>query len=428
MVCGIGFLSRIREQLEALGYDVDVKDINPVHPRPDRYHEDWDNVLRHITFKPRQEEMLVRLAGNGRGIVDAPTGFGKSFLYKAIGLLYPNARILVTTKRKDLVQATRLDLSTVLPNIGQIGGGVFKPGRITICTADSLHKADADNADILIGEEAHELAAESYAKELARFKYARMYGFSATPGGRMDNADIRLESLFGPVIFKMTYQEAVDLGLVVPIRVRWLDIIGENPCQGMVDTPKRRWGLWRHKNRNQLIADTAMEFGDSEQVLIMVTTFEHAVYLRQHLPEFTLCYAERDDADYDHYAKKGLLPADEPRMTTKRRQELRLAFASGSLKKVIATDVWSTGVSFNGLSVLIRADARSSEIMDTQIPGRVCRVNSLTNKAEGLIIDCLDQFDPGFRDAARKRRRHYESKGWTQDNPRVGRSDLAPRS
>lgn len=425
MVCGIGLQPRIEATLTALGYVVVVKDINPVHPRTNRFREDWDNVVRNFSFKSRQDDCLVKIATHTRGIVNAPTGFGKSFMFKAIGLLFPDARIIITTRRKDLVEAIRLDLSTTLPNIGQVGGGQRRVGRITVVTSDSLHRIDPHDVDIVLGEEVHELAADSYANELARFNYSRMYGFTATPTGRMDNAHARLESLFGPIIFSMSYQEAVDLGLVVPIRVRWLDVRGDNPCAGMADTPRRRWGLWRNALRNRIIADAAQEFDDNEQVLIMVTTFEHAVYLRQFLPEFTLCYAERsDDADFDRYVKNGMLPEDEPKMTSQRRQLLRQEFASNKLKKVIATDVWSTGVSFNGLAVLIRADARGSEIMDTQIPGRVCRLNPATGKLEGLIIDCLDQFDTGFAAAARKRRRNYENKNWIQDVPRLARPDL----
>jgi superfamily II DNA or RNA helicase len=421
MVCGAGLQPRITGILEACGCGVEVEDISPTHPRPDRYTEDWDNVVRNFTFKPKQDVALVQLASRPRGIIDAPTGFGKTFLFKAIALLYPRSKIVITTRRKDLVEGTRIHLSKDIPNVGQVGGGVYRTGRVTVCTADSLHRLNPDDVDILVGEEVHELAAASYSAELAKFKYARMYGFTATPTGRMDRADMKLESLFGPVIFSMTYQEAVRLGLVVPIRVRWIDVrLPDNPVGDRVDIPRLRHGIWRNQARNECIAQAAREFGPDEQVLIMVTTFDHAVHLRQHLPDFALCYAERSDEEsFDRFVKNGMLPESEPIMTSARRTELRKAFERGELKKVIATDVWSTGVSFNDLAVLIRADARSSEIMDAQIPGRVCRNSD--GKEVGLVIDCLDQFDPAFRAAAQKRRRNYEAKGWEQEVPRYGR-------
>jgi Type III restriction enzyme, res subunit/Helicase conserved C-terminal domain len=398
MVTGAGFLNKVEDLLTAAGHKATCLDLNPPHPNPNRFDTDWDNVFREMSFRPRQEEVLVAVASCERGIVSAATGFGKTFLFKAICLLFRNARIVITTKRVDVMNSIRRDLTSSIPNVGQVGGGKREMNRVTLVSADSLHRIESDDVDILIGEEAHELAADSYYKELCRFRRCRMYGFSATPTGRLDNADMRLESLFGRVV-----------------------VCGESPCSGMVDVQRARWGLWRNQRRNAVIAEAVRTFPADEQVLIMVTTFEHAVHLRQHLPEFTLCYAERGDSDdFERYKNAGMLPADEPVMTPQRRAKLREDFAAGKLRRVIATDVWSTGVSFNSLAVLVRADARGSEIMDAQIPGRVCRLDQKTGKQEGLVIDCLDQFDPGYREAARKRRKNYEAKGWIQEMPGYG--------
>ncbi len=418
-VCGAGFLYRVRDILSKNGYKVTLLNCDAPHPRPNRFDEDWDNVARNFTFRARQDVSLATVADHYRCMIEGPTGIGKTHLYKAICLLYTKANILIVTKRKDIAEGIKLELSKDIPNVGQLCGGQKKSCRVTVCTAGSLHKVDADRIDLLIGEEVHELAAPTYSAELSKFRNCRMYGFSATPSGRMDNADMKLESLFGPVMFKMSYQEATDLGLVVPIKVKWIHIAGNNPASGMADVPRQRWGIWRNEYRNQCIADAAKQFTDDEQVLIMVTTFDHAVHLRQFLPDFTLCYAERsDDGAFKRFIKNGMLPEDEPVMTPTRRQLLRLQFTSGELKKVIATDVWSTGVSFNSLGVMIRADARSSTIMDSQIPGRVCRLHEESGKTYGLVIDCLDQFDPGFRSAALKRKRNYDAKGWDQELPR----------
>lgn len=416
MICGAGLLHRVRSFAEKAGWSAAVT-ILPIADNADNLVQDWDNVMNNFTFRARQDECLVQIASNDRGIVDAPTAFGKSFLYAAIGLLFPKARIYIVTKRLDLVDDITRHLLRYLPNIGQISSRKKAHGRVMVVSADSLHRVDAAACDILIAEEGHELAAPTYSAELAKFNTARMYCFTATPSGRFDGADKKLESLFGPVIFQMTYQEAVALDLVVPIRVRWCKTDSEhNPAATLSNTPRMRWGIWRNSERNQKIASVARSFGPDEQVLIMVTTFEHAAYLKQLLPEFTLCYAARRDNDaLARFIKNKLLPPDEPRMSVGRRLELKRQFEDRVLKKAIATDIWSTGVSFNSLSVLIRADARSSSIMDTQIPGRVCRLHHDSGKQEGLVIDFSDQFDPGFRTAARKRRRNYTTKGWVQE-------------
>jgi hypothetical protein len=79
---------------------------------------------------------------------------------------------------------------------------------------------------------------------------------------------------------------------------------------------------------------------------------------------------------------------------------------------VIATDVWARGVSFDSLQVLFRADARSTPIIDEQIPGRVSRTHA--GKSVGILYDCEDSFDTRFRAAAMRRRANYKDKGWAQ--------------
>lgn len=419
LVTKAGFLTRLREKLEGADYRVTVVDRTPPHPRPDRFDADWDEVFRRFDLRHGQDKLLTAVVANDRGIIEAPPAYGKSHSFIYVPFLYPNANVLVVCTRKDVVQSLVSHLTKYVPNVGQVGAGKRTAGRVTVCTAQSLKHIVFDDVDVVLADEAHELAASGYASNLGRFNWAHMYGFSGSPWGRRDGTGVRLEAIFGGNIFTMTYQEALDLKLVVPIHVEWLNVqTASNPATGYVDTARMRHGLWRNEHRNAIIAEKARKYGPDEQVLIMCTTFEHAVYLRQHLPDYTLCHAERadDDALFARFVRDGMLPADEPPMTDRRRITLRTRFEEGKLKKVIATDVWSTGVNFVGLSVLIRADARSSSIMDTQIPGRVCRLHDAT-KPFGVVVDCLDQFDDGFKEAARKRRRNYAAKGWQQFVP-----------
>lgn len=329
-------------------------------------------------------------------------------------VLYPNAKIHVVTRRKDIVAKTCALLTKYIPNVGQVGGGKnYEGDRVTVFTADSLHHSDGD-ADILLCDEAHELLTPLASRELAKYRYSRNYAFSATTDSRMDNADAKLESLFGTKIFELSYQEAVKLNLVVPIQTHWISIkLDQNPCAGKKDVPKKRWGLWRNAQRNLRIAEKAKEFKD-DQVLILVETVEHAVYLGSLLPDFTLCYADMSSEDLEMYKRQQLLPLEYEVLSPQGREALRRSFESGQARKVIATDVWSTGVDFVGLQVLIRADARSSDIMDVQAPGRVCRIGQ---KDFGILVDCLDEFDPGFALKARGRMRNYKAKGWEQILP-----------
>lgn len=267
----------------------------------------------------------------------------------------------------------------------------------------------------------HELMTDRLAERVSRYWYSRNYGFSATPDTRLDNAHYRMEGIFGPRIFHMTQQEAETLDLVTPVFVQWLDVdCPGNPCTRSANpVTRKRNGIWRNEWRNKVIAEAARRYlAEDMQVLIMVDTVEHAVYLRRHLPEATLCYSDGSVNAGRHasYVNQGLMASDE-QMTKDRRMELLHAFETRAEMCVIATGVWSTGVSFNSLNVLIRADAGDSKTAHIQIPGRVCRVDPNSGKQSGLVIDFTDTWDDKFARRAINRRRAYEQRGWTQLNP-----------
>jgi superfamily II DNA or RNA helicase len=232
----------------------------------------------------------------------------------------------------------------------------------------------------------------------------------------MDGAHFMLEASFGPRIFELSYSDAVDVNLVVPIKVEWVAVDGDgtSPCADLAGVTRERWGIWRNEVRNKVIADKAREYTKDDQVLIMVKSIEHAVHLKQFLPEFKLCYDSMDPADYSRYVAKGMLDHTEPLMVPAKREEMRLGFERGTLKKVISTDVWSTGVDFAQLAVLIRADARASKIVDIQAPGRVARKHEASGKEFGVVIDFMDNFDFTFQNRSRSRRVSYRKMGWEE--------------
>jgi len=260
----------------------------------------------------------------------------------------------------------------------------------------------------------HQLAAPTYSQMLGRYTSAKMIGFSATPKGRMDGRDVLLEAIFGPILYEFPYQEAQSAGRVVPITTEFLRVKEGPDVSGIGSIPVREQvGIWTNQHRNKVIAERVKQFEPDEQVMIMVKTIEHAVRLKELLPDFTLIHAAdgMDPERFREYVRSGMLQADEPQLTKDRLKTLRRDFASGKLKKVISNYVWSTGVNFVNLAVLVRADAAASEIADGQIPGRICRrVPGI--KESALLIDVYDEWDQTFLERSRKRRVNYAKRGW----------------
>ncbi len=417
-VCQKGFYPKIKALLIQMGYEVLYIDKDDAKPEK-TYQADWNRIFERFELRPRQDDCLAQIDMHDYGLIDAPPAFGKTHLMGMVACMYPHAKIDIVTKRKDVVGRIKNLLIRWVPSVGQIGGGKKDQNRrVTVYTADSLHHSDFD-ADILMADEAHELMTDRLAEMLARYWYSRNYCFTATPDTRLDNAHYRMEGIFGPCIFKMTQQEAEALGLVSHVYVQWIDVDcgGVNPAgsfQSLVS--QKRHGIWRNRWRNQAIAAVARSFlSDNLQVLILVDTVEHALQLRELLPEATLCYSEGalDGVKHASYVRAGVLGADEF-MTTQRRIELRQAFERRKVMCCIATGVWSTGVSFDSLNVLIRGDGGDSDTFNVQIPGRVCRIDPATGKEAGILVDINDIWDQKFQGRSQNRRRAYHKRGWTQ--------------
>lgn len=424
LTTGYGFIPRITRVLQAWGHDVHLVDLTPTRARPDCYTPDWRLLNAKFDPRPAQLNCLQAVSACEGGIINAATGFGKTHLFTAICWLYPRAKIAIVVEPKDVAARIVRQLTAKFPNIGHVGGGQKRRGdRITVYTAGSMHHSDGDY-DFLLCDEVHQLMAPKHSETLGRvFRNTRNFGFTATPDGRMDGAQAKLEMFFGPEIFKLSYQDAVALGLVVPIRVRWLPcFLNVNPAHEKHGVSRMRWGVWRNVHRNRMFAEDAREnYGPDDQVLMAVATIDHAIHLWQHLPEYTLCYAGIEDEEFTGYKNSGLLPPGFVQMTAARRDAYRTAFERGELKKVIATDIWSTGVDFERLQVLYRCDARESEILSSQWPGRVSRL--FDGKGFGEVVDSQDRFDRSLERKAASRKRHYSNNGWEQHWPRPSRQN-----
>jgi superfamily II DNA or RNA helicase len=418
-----GYYDRVMKTLTDLGYQVRYIDDSPCFPQQLEWR--WDK-LDSFKFRPKQEEALraIEAAFKQRrgGVIDAAAGFGKTELFPALAMLLPDAQILIGVKSIENVQKTVRVLLKYLPklSVGQRGGGRSHEARVTVATAASLGNYTG-KPDLFLGDEAHELLAESYVADVVTVAdQAVRFGFTATVEGRGDNADARMRAVFGETLFKLTYPECVALHLVVPIEVRWRRVeMAKNPIEEFQgDTARKRHGQWTNAVRNRDVAKVAREHYEAgDQVLILTDKIEHLLHLAEYLPEFTLCYGNIAESDEDHYKKCKLLPANYTPLTVGMRKQLREDFESGKIRGAIATGVWRLGVSFDALAVMCWAGGGSSPIDITQGPSRVSRIHDASGKDCGIVYDWNDEFDDQFHKQAMSRRRIYKKHEWKQVEP-----------
>jgi len=388
-----GFWKLITDELRLLGIPFKWQDFTPKPERPDVFSPVVDNI-RHYQLREGQAEFISKTLSHRCGRIDCAPGFGKSFMIGIIAALLPKARIDVITRRIPVLRERIYpELIRMVGDVGIVGGGLRRTGHRVMCySAASLRHAEAD-ADIMFGDECHELAGDSYIRELPRWDMSRNYGLSASQDMRMDGKDLMLMGIFGPVIYKVDYQQAQAAGNVTPIVIHWASVKGNRGRYDDLDgVALKRHAIWRNHARNSAIAADARRYDDDVQVLITVDTIDHAMHLKKLLPEFALVHREESlhPADRRSYINRGCITEDEPFMSVKRRHWLARQFERGNLKKAIATPVWNVGVSFNQLSVLIRGEGSVSPINDIQIPGRTSRVYD--GKECSVVHDYLDEF------------------------------------
>jgi len=381
------------------------------------------------TLRGPQAKVIASVLSSQGGIVNAATGFGKSFVIKQLcRILCEKYTILIVTRRRSVITQLYTDIRKDLFNkVGMLCGGVRDlNGKRVICVTEaSLKNIDPAEVDILLYDEAHGVGDNDVGKVLAKFHKSRKYGFTATPV-RGDNAERTIEALFGPVLIKVGYEAAVAAGNVTPIQVKMLDNGGLSWLGKKVDGVERarnmpswiyeRYAYWQNHDRNRAIAIKARDIRlacPDEQILIMVNTLEHAVALHQHLPGYLVMYSGTFNEDnlkksFEKYKRKP--DFSKYKLSQKNIDKATAAFRKGTLKRVISTGVWKEGVDFASLSHLIRADAGSSPISSSQIPGRLSRLAE--GKECGILYDFTDTFCERATRKSEARVKEYRGNGW----------------
>jgi len=408
-----GFHDRCMALLSKAGFPVGYKDLRKQNAAMKALPSSNLTGLR-----AGQQEVIDSIVAADNGIVEALTGFGKGVVIDRVVSLYPKARHLIVTKSKSVAGQLHQRLKANHPKAGLWNSDKHIKGNPQVATSGSLGGLELDKYDIVQLDEVHELLTPSFLEYYPLFGGCKLISYSASPDQRLDNTKLAMECYFGPKICKVDYQSGVDLGLVVPIEV-WRVDWGCSPVDALrgikSDVRRMRTAYWNNTARNTAISRVVYEeiprrLSDPDpQILILVDKVEHALRLAKLLPDFKAVYGDMDADAASAFKAQGLLDSDP--ITRKQVEEVRKGFTEGTVKRVIATGIWSTGVDFPQLQVMIRADGGNSAIKDIQMPGRVCRIAD--GKSKGIQVDFADRFDAWTASRSRSRFKRYEEKQWT---------------
>ena len=413
-----GLWPRVEKHLKSKGIQYTIVDKrNPdIRPALDM------TAFEGIEFRKTQDVAVALISQLDCGIIETVTGWGKSALISWMCKAYPTLNIVVTTGSAQVVGTLYQYLCQVLPGeVGVIGGGknIVAGKRVIVSTFKSLPNINPENVHLVFVDECHGAADNDAGREIMKFCWARRFGFSASPI-RNAGDGIVMESLFGPTILKMEYDEAVDAGIVTPMKYLML------PCNSapsvcnspnLPDVMQKRWSYWCNRSRNEAIRKFVYDIKKvyDGQLLIMCNSLEHCIHIQRLLPWFKIAYGGGDFSELKKKFPKERFPdvdLDSYKLTAKQLEIMRKAFEKGTMRYIVCTKTWRAGVNFKHLRVLVRADGDVSAVEGIQIPGRLSRLDE--GKDWAYLVDVMDNFSQWARQRSFARQALYEKQSWKQ--------------
>ena len=360
-----------------------LKDIPLEIQAPEYEIESTDPKIKGIVLRDDQEALINKCRDNLRGIIQAPTGTGKTILQIGIMSCFPQYNILLLAHTIDIVQQTYDELqSRDFENVQMIGGehkNKTIKRRIVVSTVQSFGKIPpeqyTDHFEVVIVDEAHHVSKDNgyYAKVLSNLLAPIRLGFTATMPDN-EETTFNMEGLLGPKIGELTINEATELNILAKPKIRLV----KTPYIHSVHDARRyddvyNLGVVNNRARNRLILSITDDYiKEGKSVLILITLLEHGdnlINMAEKLFNFPIEFV-RGSTD------------------SVLRKRIKESLISKEIKCVVASSVWREGINIPTLDVVINACGGKSEIMTLQALGRGLRRTG--EKKEVVIVDFFD--------------------------------------
>lgn len=327
-------------------------------------------------LRPHQVRALEGLkasirAGNRRPLIQMATGAGKTLTAAHIvaGARAKGNRVVFVVPSLSLIdQTVQAFASEGIEGIGVIQAkhhltDASQP--VQVASVQTLVQRQLPETDIVIVDEAH-VAFKVVFKWMALKPEVLFIGLSATPWTK------GLGKYYDDLIVAATTQELIDAGFLSPFRVfapSHPDLSGVRTVAG----DYHEGDLAEAMNNGALMADivsTWLKYGDNQPTLCFAVDRAHAKSIRAQFERAGVCTGY-----IDAYTDKF------------EREEIRKAFAAGSIKVVCNVGTLTTGVDWD-VRCLILARPTKSESLLTQIVGRALR--TAPGKEIATILDHSD--------------------------------------
>jgi len=356
----------------------------------------------------QQEALEAWLDAGRRGVIELPTGAGKTYIaLKAMERL--NVATLVVVPTLDLVDQWRRQLEACFHvEVGVVGGGEAAVKPVTVATYDSAYLRGEHLGNrflFLVFDEVHHLPAPSYRQIAEMYLAPHRLGLTATYE-REDGAHVELPRLLGGRVYRLgvdaltgqdltaeeraIYQRAYGL-FTSYVKRKNLRLRGPRDFQRFIlstgSDPDARRALLA---RNQAL-DVALNAEAKLQVL--------ADLLTAYAEEKALIFTRHNRLVY-RISRRFLIPAITHQTPKEERKAVLEAFRTGGFRVLVTSQVLDEGIDVPDASMAFIISGTGSSREYIQRLGRILR------KQKGKTAKLFELVTRDTLESRISRRRH----------------------
>lgn len=355
--------------------------------------------LRPEPFQSRLLEQieLSRLQGHHRNLLVAATGTGKTVMaaldYQRLRQRFRRARLLFVAHRREILEQSLATFRHALrdASFGELWVGGHRPDRfehvfasIQTLSATGLHNLAPDHFDVVVVDEFHHAAAQTYTLVLEHVQPRELLGLTATPE-RGDGLQI-LHWFDHRIAAELRLWDAVEQQRLCPFAYYGI-------CDG-VDLTRVTWRRGTGYDVSEL--DQLVTGNDVLARLIITKVGEHAPDA-QSMRALGFCVSVRHAEFMARQFTAAGLPAVAVCGATPeaQRAEALRQLADGTLRAIFAVDLFNEGVDIPAVDTLLLLRPTDSPTVFLQQLGRGLRRHPGKNAC--TVLDFVAQHRKEFQ-------------------------------
>lgn len=168
------------------------------------------------------------------GVVAVPEMFGSEGFAAAVARAFPRDALLdrrtpltvIAARDRDSAKRTASLLREMLPgrDVGVWSSGSHTDSEdVVVTTYGAMGELPLSLVGIFIGDDLMFGNFKDRAESISGLRNAARWGVLSTPAGGCACIGMDIEGLFGPVVAQVTYRQAVESGIGVPITACWME-------------------------------------------------------------------------------------------------------------------------------------------------------------------------------------------------------------